>query len=79
MKRLVPLAAGVLALAAFAGLQNIQTQAQVTPAPLPGTTINPVPAATPIPTITPLPIATPLGTVLPQPGATTATFPAVSH
>lgn len=74
------MAAGVLALAAFAGLQNLQSQAQVLPvAPSAQTMTLPpaVPPATPIPTITPLPIGTPsgIGTMAPMPGTTVAPMP----
>lgn len=82
MKTLVPLATGVLAFAAFAGLQNVGAQAQTTLERAPAgqtTTLPPaVPPATPIPTITPIPAGSPggvtapplPGTVTPIPGAT---------
>jgi hypothetical protein len=68
MKRFVPLAVGVLVLAAFAFAQHATVSAsgqspvgQVTAMP----SLPSVPMATPIPALTPLPQSTALATALP--------------
>jgi hypothetical protein len=80
MKRVVPIAAAVLALAGFVAFQNVRTEAQLTAAQPTAQSISTLPPAvapaTPIPTITPLSV-TPIGgtTASPLPGMTTTPLP----
>ncbi|HTJ26650.1 MAG TPA: hypothetical protein VMA36_10870 [Candidatus Limnocylindria bacterium] len=69
MKRLIPLAFGVLALVAFAMVQHASGFAGENPVGQAATAMPmPVPAMTPIPTLTPLPMVTPMpmGTSMPS-------------